>query len=183
VNELRRKVIALLGGSLERETLADVLIAFILSEAGRLGGRPRKHLYISEQEDPKPVSDTDGKPASGGEGGGTVLSLLTESDRSGPSSQISGKCERDERLPAGFAEFWRVYPRKKAKGRAVRAWQRQRPPLKEVLEALAWQTKSSDWTKDGGEYVPYPEKWLNGRQWTDERPAPPPRKLNGGSLW
>ena len=40
--------------------------------------------------------------------------------------------------------------------------------------ALAEQKKSKDWTKDGGQYIPYPATWLNGKRWQDElEPAAP----------
>lgn len=77
--------------------------------------------------------------------------------------------EKDPPLPPrGFEEFWEAYPKKKSKDDAIRAWRKKKPPLADVLAALAWQTKSHDWTKDGGAYIPYPASYLNGGGWKDE---------------
>ena len=34
----------------------------------------------------------------------------------------------------------------------------------------AW-SKSHDWTKDGGQFIPHAATWLNGKRWEDELPA------------
>jgi hypothetical protein len=122
----------------------------------------------------------------GGEGGVSVLTLLPESGvRSGPSSQIRKKSERDgPAYSPDFLRFWAAYPHKTKKQAAWRAWLRMRPPIEKCLTTLQWQTKSEDWVKEGGRFIPHPATWINGGSWEDERPAPPPpRKLTGGSLW
>lgn len=83
--------------------------------------------------------------------------------------QESGTTVPDE----AFDTFWKAYPRKVGKGAARRAWKKIKKPdviLALILEALAWQKKSADWTKDGGEFVPYPSKYLNDMRWCDEYP-------------
>ena len=77
--------------------------------------------------------------------------------------------KRGEEAPsADFLEFWRLYPRKVGKANAWRAWKRRSPSIDRVRTALAWQTKSAEWTKDGGQYVPNPATWLNQGRWDDE---------------
>lgn len=71
-----------------------------------------------------------------------------------------------------FSQFWTAYPRKEAKAKALEAWNKNTPPIEEVLAALKWQTKKDDWTKEGGKYIPMPTSYLNARRWTDERPKP-----------
>lgn len=71
-----------------------------------------------------------------------------------------------------FERFWTAYPRKVGKARAEGAWQKIKPPLDAVLAALTWQIKSADWTKDNGEFVPYPATYLNQHRWKDEPYAP-----------
>ena len=46
-------------------------------------------------------------------------------------------------------------------------------PLQTLLDALEVQKRSNDWTKDGGQYIPYPAKWLNKRRWEDSMDAKP----------
>ena len=79
-----------------------------------------------------------------------------------------------------FLTFWAVYPRRKNKGDAWKAWRSSRPNVNEILEALSWQSLSADWTKDGGQYVPYPASYLRARGWEDEKPEPVRAVSNGG---
>ncbi|MNH08813.1 hypothetical protein D3C79_682460 [compost metagenome] len=37
--------------------------------------------------------------------------------------------------------------------------------------ALAAWTVSTDWTKDGGQFIPHAATWLNGKRWEDELPT------------
>jgi len=72
----------------------------------------------------------------------------------------------------GFEEFWTAYPRKTAKSDALKAWNKIKPDLITVLNALDWQRKSEDWTKDSGQYIPYPASYLNSKRYEDEKPKP-----------
>lgn len=72
-----------------------------------------------------------------------------------------------------FKAFWSVYPRKKAKGAAGKAWDKAKrtpdwPGLDAIIEAVERQRQSPDWEKDAGQYIPHPSTWLNGRCWEDE---------------
>lgn len=39
-----------------------------------------------------------------------------------------------------------------------------------ILSALGWQTQTSEWKKEGGQYIPHPASYLNSMGWMDERP-------------
>jgi hypothetical protein len=70
-----------------------------------------------------------------------------------------------------FQEFWKAYPRKEAKGRAEKAWEKLRPsvPLVEAIMCGLERAKGSKaWQEEGGRYIPHPATWLNGRRWEDE---------------
>ena len=76
---------------------------------------------------------------------------------------------------AQFEEFWIAYPRKRDKTKAKAAWakiSKEDGVLGKILAALAWQKETEDWTKDAGNYIPYPSTYLNGRRWEDERQQP-----------
>ena len=73
----------------------------------------------------------------------------------------------------GFDEFWRAYPNKKDKQKAMRAWSKHRPELKKVLSALKTQSQSDQWTKEDGRFIPLPTTWLNGARWEDEASGKP----------
>lgn len=66
-----------------------------------------------------------------------------------------------------FALFWSVYPVKKAKLDALRAWEQTkkiRPPIEELLAAVHKLTLSvSD-----VQFCPYPATWLRGGRWEDQ---------------
>lgn len=70
-----------------------------------------------------------------------------------------------------FQSFWEAYPKKKAKGDALKAFNKLNPDdglMEKMLSALEWQKKSFDWTKDGGQYIPLPASWIRGMRWEDE---------------
>lgn len=70
-----------------------------------------------------------------------------------------------------FNEFWDAYPKKVGKGAAWKAWEGKkkiRPALPEILVAVKKQSNSSQWQKDGGQYIPNPATWLNQARWDDE---------------
>lgn len=73
-----------------------------------------------------------------------------------------------------FDLFWSAYPRKKSKGDAVKAFDKaiKITSLPVILDAITRLSKSSDWLKDGGKYIPYPASWLNAQGWEDESKLP-----------
>ncbi len=75
-----------------------------------------------------------------------------------------------------FDQFWLQYPSKVGKLAAQKHWHRMRPPLKDVLKALAWQSTQESWLKDEGQYIPNPATYLYQGRWMDE---PKAIKFNG----
>jgi len=75
----------------------------------------------------------------------------------------------------GFEQFWKLYPKKKGRKDAAKAWVKLKPSeelQQTLITALGSHCVSDDWTKDGGRYVPNGATWLNGERWTDElKPA------------
>lgn len=74
-----------------------------------------------------------------------------------------------------FERFWSLYPRKVSKADAKKAWAKIKvtADLFDLMAAsLAAWTVSTDWTKDGGQYIPHAATWLNGKRWEDELPKP-----------
>ena len=76
-------------------------------------------------------------------------------------------CDSDN----GFAIFWSAYPKHKGKADALKAWGKIKPSAElqtTMGKALEAQKQSEQWRKDGGQYIPMPATWLNGKRWEDE---------------
>jgi hypothetical protein len=88
------------------------------------------------------------------------------------------KGEREEGEGKMFEAFYSVYPKKKKRQDAMKAFVAL-DPGKELLEtmisAVKAQSLEEDWKKEGGKYIPFPASWIRGRRWEDESPdAKPP---------
>lgn len=96
-----------------------------------------------------------------------------ESTRTSHSSEpvIEPKPLAESVAVEGFDRFWKLYPRKVQKAKAEAAWKKLSvtPDMfATIITALAKQAISIDWLKSGGQYIPHPSSWLNGRRWEDE---------------
>ena len=70
-----------------------------------------------------------------------------------------------------FEIFWKSYPKKKSKGDARKAFIKIKPNeqlFAAMLRAVEKSNQSEQWTKDGGNFIPYPATWLNKERWLDE---------------
>lgn len=88
--------------------------------------------------------------------------------------------------PERFEGFWRMYPVKKSKQAAIRAWDSLHPDDKLLAvmgHALQCQLASPEWQRkireEDGQGIPYPASWINGRRWEDEE-QPDRAALEGG---
>jgi hypothetical protein len=69
-----------------------------------------------------------------------------------------------------FERFWAIYPKKRSRAAAEKAWRKLAPSpelIQRILDAVAAHRTDPDWLKNGGEFIPYPASWLNGRRWED----------------
>ena len=83
-----------------------------------------------------------------------------------PRSPFTSK--RQEQL---FDEFWAEYPKKRSKGQAEKTWVKLKPDeqlFEAIMTGLKRAKTSVDWTRNGGQYIPYPSTWLNAKGWEDE---------------
>ncbi len=97
-------------------------------------------------------------------------SLLSKEDKEVKEPK-NARAREGERLEKSFDQFWAAYPKKTAKQQALKVFQKLNPDealLNTILNSLEQQKHSVQWTKDGGQYIPYPATWLNGRRWEDE---------------
>lgn len=101
----------------------------------------------------------------------------TETETEPPPTPQRGKpsvCKKRKPrvgVSPSFDAFWTAYPRKVAKDKARKAFRKINPNaelLAEMLRAVDAQKKAKDWLKEGGQFIPHPVTWLNGRRWEDE---------------
>ena len=88
--------------------------------------------------------------------------------------------ETDSARETAFDRFWNEYPRKAAKEAARKAWVKIRPEngtVERIITAVQAQSKTDQWKRDDGQYVPHPATWLNQQRWNDEVAARPPMEI------
>ena len=91
---------------------------------------------------------------------------LNKNKKQKPSKEKNTKKEIPD-----FEKFWEAYPKKKGKGAARKAFDNaiKKGVTGDVLiDAVNRQRYGSQWTKDNGQYIPYPATWLNQERWEDE---------------
>jgi hypothetical protein len=161
-------------------------------EHGHKGGRPKKSPPLPPDslnhqnrnpKNPKP----NGKP----QANSSDLGLQGKGQNNPPSSSsssstsvdnphtpegaagddLSGTGDDNDGL-VGFSLFWANYPprRKTAKGKCEAKWKAMKcsRQAEQINAALMAQRASPDWTKEDGQYVPAPHRWLNERRWETE---------------
>lgn len=64
-----------------------------------------------------------------------------------------------------FDEFWKLYPKRKSKGEAEKAWHKiSRETKDRIIQILPFYVFSED-----PQYIPHPATWLNRKCWEDEQ--------------
>ena len=96
--------------------------------------------------------------------------LLSMGERMGTVRKLQAvqKEARTSGLPEDFCWFWEEYPAKKAKLAALAAWKQTadvRPPIEEIIAAIAAQKNGRKWIEG---FIPNPATWLRGGRWDDE---------------
>lgn len=72
-----------------------------------------------------------------------------------------------------FNNFWAAYPKKTQKEDALKAWKKLSPApelVAKMIAAIKAQEQTEQWQRKGGQFIPYPATWLNGKRWEDELP-------------
>lgn len=70
-----------------------------------------------------------------------------------------------------FDEFWRLYPKKKSKLDAKKAWRQVKGHtiFEKIIKAVKMANSSDpQWKKNGGDYIPFPATWLRAGGWDNE---------------
>lgn len=68
-----------------------------------------------------------------------------------------------------FDLFWHAYPRKIGKEAAKKAWGKSKhPPINVVIAKIAALKSTEQWSKENGQFIPYPATWIRRGGWDDE---------------
>ncbi|MFT0517289.1 helix-turn-helix domain-containing protein [Pseudomonas faucium] len=115
----------------------------------------------------------DNPPGAGDNPGGGAGAAPRTSHSSEPVKEPVKPKVADAPGLVDFDRFWVLYPRKVGKSAAEKAWAKIKVTadlFDLMVKALAAWSVSTDWTKDGGQYIPHASTWLNGKRWEDELP-------------
>lgn len=134
------------------------------AESGKKGGRPKNQTVFPEsKEKQNNLSETETK-------------TKTNTETNIPPKPPKGRTD------AEFAEFWNAYPTKVGKQPARKAFDKVKVPVKTLVDAIERQKCSSQWSKDGGQYIPNPATWLNQQRWEDVLPEAEKPSGNGQQM-
>lgn len=74
---------------------------------------------------------------------------------------------------ADFETFWLTYPKHKNKQNAQKKFLKlDNALLPQIISAIEKQKMTDQWNKDKGQFIPYPDTWINGKRWEDEVEQP-----------
>jgi hypothetical protein len=162
-----------------RETLTRISLVSLYEVGGQSYGHVTgwaKHQRVDHPGKPLCPSQEQGIPITCADSSrGSQESLANLPETLAPDKDGIGKTIRNkERSPAArvecspaFLEFWKQYPRKVAKGAAIKSWPGD-DLLPAITAALSWQTKA--WTDP--QFIPHPATYLRQRRWEDEKVEP-----------
>lgn len=103
-----------------------------------------------------------------------------------PNTNTPTTPKGDVAEPQGFKTFWDAWPkndRKQAKGKCLQAWAKGgfEKIAGEIVAHVQTMARSESWTKQGGQFVPSPQVYLNNRRWEGaELPQQSGLQLVGG---
>ena len=88
-------------------------------------------------------------------------------------SESESESEPAAQVPSLFDVFWSVYPKHEAKQAAKKAFDKLKPDealVQTMVTAIEKWKQTDQWQENGGQFIPYPATWLNGRRWEDDVP-------------
>lgn len=105
------------------------------------------------------------------EGNAYIISNITNTSRMDAGEDVPNSPKHI--VPNQFESFWKIYPRKTDKGRALTMWNKlcsrptnKRPSWREIKRAILAQKESERWQDP--KFIPHPATWLNQSRWLDD---------------
>lgn len=87
------------------------------------------------------------------------------------NNNITNNINKNNNIYISIEKFWKVYPKKKNKGNIEKWFEKNKPDnelLERIIKSVEQHSKTEDWKKENGKYIPYPSTWLNNKGWEDE---------------
>lgn len=139
------------------------------AEAGALGNHRRWHIA-----NPSPDCRYCIANASQSDGNGIALGIQEKEKEKENLTRRSATSVDDD-----FADWWRTWPKKVARGSAARAYAKARKTTDAATLLAGAERVAADWATmepDRRQFVPYPASWLNAERWDDAvtEVGPPP---------
>jgi len=130
-----------------------------------------------------PVLESACKKAESGQKGGSVKQTASKNknknkDKDKDKDKNKIKIKNNSSMPAqgdekenDFDVFWNAYPKKVGKAAALEAFAEVDVPVETLVRAVNQQMRSTQWKKDGGQFIPNPARWLRQQGWEDQLPT------------
>ncbi len=157
-----RFLFPMMKSQIDRDNKALEELSETRSQAGKMGGRPKKQA--------KP------KKANG------FCESKKSYDKDNDKEKDKDYDKDQDNIPAvasAFDVFWQAYPKKVGKIAAKKAFDKVKVPVETLVQAIDQQKCSEQWSKNNGQYIPNPATWLNQGRWEDETPE---QAQKGGDL-
>jgi hypothetical protein len=151
---------------LQRRMVRDNYISELRAVAGKKGGD--KNLFAQANSKAKTKQNT-----------GSEIEDVNDNDN-GIIDKKKGVGKGKSNL---FEKFYTAYPRHVGRSGAEKVFSKidMKDDLFEKIMAVLEKWKKCDqWTKDNGQFIPYPATWLNGKRWEDELPGD--KQISFGSI-
>lgn len=77
---------------------------------------------------------------------------------------------KEEYTVCKFDEFYILYPKKRAKKKAIESWMKLKlndDLFNQIIASLKQDVNSEQWNRDEGKFIPLPATWLNQERWND----------------
>jgi hypothetical protein len=103
--------------------------------------------------------------------GESMRNQVISSASNSPRNPIQSESNPNPNTIHQFDIFWKEYPRKVDKAKALKAFEKLKPDeelLGVMLQAIIAAKASDVWRET--RFIPHPTTWLNGKRWEDELP-------------
>jgi len=153
------------GGQIIRYTVAKRPYLFVVAwDLYQRIDKPGKERYVRPEHESASIRDTVATPSR--DSSETLVPGEGEKGRRGEVKDLSSAGALDV-----FETFWELYPKKEAKGAAVKAFKSASKKIDPNSIILGLKAHLPILAKTERQFIPLAGTWLNAERWADETPA------------